>query len=197
MRRIVILLACTLCTVLMLGQKHMMFRSLPIDGNLKTAVKEVKKMGFMGMRIKNMAALMGTLDGEDVMLTLIATPETNTLFSVTIIYEGVEEWNDLMAKYQSINASFSAQYGEPTKVISQWEPPYSIDNNPTQAFKEEKAEYSHIYTTAEGNVAVAIICVGGKMCIMVAYVDAQNAALYKAEGGTEMIIDEAVEEESL
>jgi hypothetical protein len=93
-----------------------MFRTLPIDGDLKTAVKEVKKWGFMGMKIKNVAALVGTLDGEDVMVTLVATPETNTLFSATIIYEGTKQWEEAMAKYQTINASMTAQYGEPTEV---------------------------------------------------------------------------------
>ena len=96
-----------------------MFRSLPIDGDLKTAVKTVKKWGFMGMKIKNVAALMGRLDNEDVILTLMATPESHTLFSVTIIYEGAKQWDDSWAEYQNINAAVAAQYGEPTEIISQ------------------------------------------------------------------------------
>ena len=91
----------------------MMFRTLPIDGQLKTAVKEVKKWGFMGMRIKNIAALMGTLDGEDVLLTLMATPETHTLFSVIIIYEGSEKWSEQIAKYKIIFLSYSVKSSNP------------------------------------------------------------------------------------
>lgn len=190
MKRITTMVLCLLCTLTMMGEKHMMFRTLPIDGDLKAAVKEVKKWGFMGMKIKNVAALMGTLDGEDVMLTLMATPKTNTLFSVTVIYEGAEQWNEQMVQYQAINATIAAQYGEPTDIISQWEEPYSIDNNPTQAFKENKATYGNVYTTPEGKVAVNIIYSDGKMCTIVAYIDDQNAALFKTEGGKETIIDE-------
>ena len=174
----------------MMGEAHMKFRSLSIDGELKTAVKEVKKWGFIGMKIKNVAAMMGTLDGEDVILTLMATPKTNTLFSVSAIYEGAEQWDELITQYQTINAAIAAQYGEPSELINQWEDSYSIDNNPILAFKENKATYGAIYTTLEGNVSINILCVESKMCIMVAYIDKQNAALYKAEGGKEIMLDE-------
>lgn len=190
MKRITFILACLLCTITMLGEEHLMFRSLPIDGDLKTAVKTVKKWGFMGMKIKNIAALMGKLDNEDVMLTLMATPESHTLFSVTIIYEGTKQWDDSWAKYQTINAAVAAQYGEPTEIISKWESPYSMDNNPMQAFKEDKVTYSSMYTTQGGKVVVNMVYIEEKICTIVAYIDEQNAALYKAEGGTENIIDE-------
>lgn len=190
MKRIATILASLLCTLVILAEQHLMFRTLPIEGDLKTAVKEVKKWGFMGMKIKNVAALMGTLDGEDVMVTLVATPETNTLFSATIIYEGTKQWEEAMAKYQTINASMTAQYGEPTEVISKWEPPYSIDNNPIQAFKEEKANYGCTYTAQGGTIAVNMVYIEDKICTIVAYIDEQNASLYTAEGGTENIIDE-------
>lgn len=190
MKRITFILACLLCTITMLGEEHLMFRSLPIDGDLKTAVKTVKKWGFMGMKIKNVAALMGRLDNQDVILTLMATPESHTLFSVTIIYEGAKQWDDSWAEYQNINAAVAAQYGEPTEIISQWESPYSIDNNPMQAFKEDKVTYSSMYTTQGGKVVVNMVYIEEKICTIVAYIDEQNAALYKAEGGTENIIDE-------
>lgn len=190
MKRITFILACLLCTITMLGEEHLMFRSLPIDGDLKTAVKTVKKWGFMGMKIKNVAALMGKLDNEDVILTLMATPESHTLFSVTIIYEGAKQWDDFWAEYQNINAAVAAQYGEPTEIISQWESPYSIDNNPMQAFKEDKVTYSSMYTAQGGKVVVNMVYIEEKICTIVAYIDEQNAALYKAEGGTENIIDE-------
>ena len=190
MKRIVTILVCLLCTLVILAEQHLMFRTLPIDGNLKSAVKEVKKWGFMGMKIKNVAALMGTLDGEDVMVTLVATPETNTLFSATIIYEGTKQWEEAMAKYQTINASMTAQYGEPTEVISKWEAPYSIDNNPIQAFKEDKVHYGCTYTAQGGTIAVTMVYIENKICVLAAYIDEQNASLYKAEGGTEIMIDE-------
>lgn len=190
MKRITFILACLLCTITMLGEEHLMFRSLPIDGDLKTAVKTVKKWGFMGMKIKNVAALMGRLDNQDVILTLMATPESHTLFSVTIIYEGAKQWDDSWAEYQNINASVAAQYGEPTEIISQWESPYSMDNNPMQAFKEDKVTYSSMYTAQGGKVVVNMVYIEEKICTIVAYIDEQNAALYKAEGGTENIIDE-------
>ena len=191
MKRITTILLCLLCTVAIAAEKHMMFRTFPIDGDLKIAMKEVKKWGFMGMKIKNVAAMMGELDGEDVLLTLMATPETNTLFSVTVIYEGSNQWSEQMAQYQAINAKIAAQYGEPTELIDNWETPYSIDNNPIQAFMENKAMYGCVYSCAEGNVVVNIACAEGKMCTIVAYIDEQNGALFKAEGGEEFSLEES------
>ena len=110
MKRITTIFVCLLCTMMMLGEQHLMFRTLPLDGKLKTAVKEVRSWGFMGLKIKNMAFLMGTLDGEEVMLTLIATPKTKTLFSVGVMYEDVENWETLMHQYQAINAALTSSY---------------------------------------------------------------------------------------
>jgi hypothetical protein len=35
-----------------------------------------------------------------------------------------------------------------------------------------------------------MVYIEGKMCVLAAYIDEQNASLYKAEGGTEIMIDE-------
>ena len=197
MKRVVIIFFSLLCSIVMMGEKHMMFRSLPIDGDLKTVVKEVKKWGFMGMKIKNMAVLMGTLEGEDVMITLMATPKSNTLFSVSVIYEGVETWNEQMVMYDKIKASIAAKYGEPTDIINEWESPYSINNNPVQAFREDKVKYGVVYTADAGSVAVNIIYADGKVCTMVTYIDEQNIALFEAEGGKDMVIDENTLEKNI
>ena len=197
MKRVVIIFFSLLCSIVMMGEKHMMFRSLPIDGDLKIAVKEVKKWGFMGMKIKNMAVLMGTLEGEDVMITLMATPKSNTLFSVSVIYEGVETWNEQMVMYEKIKASIAAKYGEPTDIINEWESPYSINNNPVQAFREDKVKYGVVYTADAGSVAVNIIYADGKVCTMVTYIDEQNIALFEAEGGKDMVIDENTLEKNI
>ena len=197
MKRVVIIFFSLLCSIVMMGEKHMMFRSLPIDGDLKIAVKEVKKWGFMGMKIKNMAVLMGTLEGEDVMITLMATPKSNTLFSVSVIYDGVETWNEQMVMYEKIKASIAAKYGEPTDIINEWEAPYSINNNPVQAFREDKLKYGVVYTADAGSVAVNIIYADGKVCTMVTYIDEQNIALFEAEGGKDMVIDENTLEKNI
>ena len=84
--------------------------------------------------------------------------------------------------------------GEPVEIINQWEPPYSMNNNPMQAFKEDKATYGVVYSTKEGKVAVNIIYLDGKLCTMVAYVDEQNAVLFKTEGGGEFTFDESATE---
>lgn len=197
MKRVVIIFFSLLCSIVMMGEKHMMFRSLPIDGDLKIAVKEVKKWGFMGMKIKNMAVLMGTLEGEDVMITLMATPKSNTLFSVSVIYEGVETWNEQMVMYEKIKASIAVKYGEPTDIINEWKSPYSINNNPVQAFREDKVKYGVVYTADAGSVAVNIIYADGKVCTMVTYLDEQNMALFEAEGGKDMVIDENTLEKNI
>lgn len=189
MKRLVLILACITATLTIVGEEHMMFRNMPIDGELKLAMKKVKDMGFMGMRMKNMGALMGTLDNEEVMITLMATPKTNTLFSVIVIYDGAEDWNSQLNQYKNINSSIAKKYGEPTELINQWESPYSINNNPIQAFKEDKAQYGAVYTTEQGNVSVNMVYVENEMCIMVTYIDNKNLTLYIDEGGQDMDFD--------
>ena len=57
------------------------------------------------------------------------------------------------------------------------------------AFKEGKAKYGKLYSLPEGFVSVNIMHIEGDLCTIVAYVDKQNAELYKTEGGTENMID--------
>lgn len=174
-----------MCAVMLLGNEHMQFRSLPIDGNLKSAIKEVKKWGFMGMKMKNVGVLMGTLDNEEVMITLLATHESQTLFSVVVVYEGSNLWGELLTKYEAINATVAAQYGDPVEHMNKWEAPYSIDNHPIQAFKEGKAVYGSTYNADNGNVIVNVVCIEGKMGITVTYLDAKNQVRLQEEGGVD------------
>lgn len=183
MKRLAVILFSVICSLSLLAEEHMTFGNFVIDGPLKVAMKEMKKKGFMGMKIKNVGALIGTLDGEDVMITLMATPKTHTLFSVAVIYEGSDSWDKQWATYQKQNAALAEQYGEPTEVINEWEAPYSLENNPLQAFKEEKAQYGAVYASSNGYVAVNLVYVEGKMCIIIAYIDEKNKALYEQEGG--------------
>ena len=46
-----------------------------------------------------------------------------------------------------------------------------------------------MYTAQGGKVVVSVVYIEDKICTIVAYIDEQNASLYKAEGGTENIID--------
>ena len=87
-----------------------------------------------------------------------------------------------MQQYQTITADLTAQYGEPSKIVQEFEAPYSIEN-PMEAFKEDKATYSTYYAAPGGEIAVDILYSEGKLSTMVAYVDTQNAALLVNEGG--------------
>ena len=99
--------------------------------------------------------------------------------------------------YERIKASIAAKYGEPTDIINEWESPYSINNNPMQAFREDKVKYGVVYTADAGSVAVNIIYADGKVCTMVTYIDEQNIALFEAEGGKDMVIDENTLEKNI
>ena len=194
MKRLTTILLSIACCTMVLASDHMMFRTLPIDGPLKSAVKQVKKWGLMGMRIKNVAAFVGTLDEQEVLLILMATPKTNTLFSVTVIYEGAEQWSEQLIHYHAINSAIADQYGEPTEEINFWEEPYSPDNNPLQAFIENKAKYGCVYKSDDGHVAVNISHAEGKLCTLVVYLDEQNSELFHAEGGGVSTFDELVKD---
>ena len=61
---------------------------------------------------------------------------------------------------------------------------------PPSAFKEDKANYSCTYTAQGGTIVVNMAYIEDKICVLAAYIDEQNASLYKAEGGTEIMIDE-------
>lgn len=183
MKRLVLIFTCILCTIVATGQDHLMFRHIPIDGKLKVGMKEFKKMGLSGIRIENIGLLMGQLDGEEAMVTLMSTPKTKTLFCVAIMYDGYNTWEEAMVKFEKHNASLAAKYGEPKEFINKWEEPYSIENNPLQGLKEDKGEYTIMYACEQGEIALGIAYDEGKLGILIAYMDKQNYELFENEGG--------------
>lgn len=183
MKRLAFVFAWVMCTLLAVGQDHMMFRHMPIDGPLKTGMKQVRKMGFSGIKIDNVGMLMGTFNGEEVMLTLMATPKTKTLFCVAVMYDGYNTWEEALSKLEKITAPIREKYGEPTEIVNEWEEPYSIDNNPMQALKEDKGDYAFVFSTDQGEITVGIAYDEGKLGIIEAYVDQKNYDLFEKEGG--------------
>ena len=61
----------------------------------------------------------------------------------------------------------------------------------------EKAKYGSVYSTPEGKVAINMVYIADKVCTMVAYIDQQNAALFEAEGGKDMNLNDSDIEEEL
>lgn len=180
-RCLVIILACIMCVLSTNGQEHLKFYNIPIDGDLKTAVKLVKKeLGLKGIRIKNIGMLMGELDGEEVYVALLGTPDSKIWCSAFVNYDGADTWDELWAKYQTINASLKAKYGEPAKVTENWETPFSPTNNPIQALKENKAILESWYFTEQGFIMAVI---SDSLSIMVAYVDKENISLLNTTEG--------------
>ncbi len=187
MKRLVIILACMMCVMSMNSQEHLKFYNIPIDGELKNAVKLVKKeLGLKGIRIKNIGALMGEIDGEEVMVALIGDPESKIWCCAFVNYNVAENWDELWQKYQTINATLEAQYGEPEEITEKWEEPYSPTNNPILALQEGKAIIESIYVSEQGFIAAQI---SGSNSIMVAYMDKINITmLHENEGGFDKIL---------
>lgn len=187
MKRLVIILACMMCVMSMNSQEHLKFYNIPIDGELKNAVKLVKKeLGLKGIRIKNIGALMGEIDGEEVMVALIGDPESKIWCCAFVNYNVAENWDELWQKYQTINATLKAQYGEPEEITEKWEAPYSPTNNPILALQEGKAIIESIYVSEQGFIAAQI---SGSNSVMVAYMDKINITmLHENEGGFDKIL---------
>lgn len=187
MKRLVIILACMMCVMSMNSQEHLKFYNIPIDGELKNAVKLVKKeLGLKGIRIKNIGALMGEIDGEEVMVALIGDPKSKIWCCAFVSYNVAENWDELWQKYQTINATLKVQYGEPEEITEKWEAPYSPTNNPILALQEGKAEIESIYVSEQGFIAAQI---SGSNSVMVAYMDKINITmLHENEGGFDKIL---------
>ena len=188
MKRLVIILACMMCVMSMNSQEHLKFYNIPIDGELKNAVKLVKKeLGLKGIRIKNIGALMGEIDGEEVMVALIGAPKSKIWCCAFVSYNVAENWDELWQKYQTINATLKAQYGEPEEITEKWEAPYSPTNNPILALQEGKAKIESRYVSEQGFIAAQI---SGSNSVMVAYMDKINITmLHENEGGFDKILE--------
>lgn len=186
------------------SQEHMTFQGIPIDGNIKTFTKQMKKHGFKLVHRNNeVYSFKGRYisDGDNIMVYFSPKTTTVTMVWVSInfpLMSKTESWEYVKQQYDYVNNLVSRNYNTAEKEATEYfEPPYvEGDGNEISAILNKKIHYNTNYYLPQGRILVTITNVSEFIFsynlsqrdhyipnISIAIGDKRNEDLYKKETG--------------
>ena len=91
MKKLAFLFVAMLMSTTFFAQDHFSFRGVSLDGNLEEFISLMAKEGFkVDKKTDNIATMTGEFTKKNVTLQILSTPQTNTVWKVSVIFkEGV------------------------------------------------------------------------------------------------------------
>jgi len=176
----IILFSFLFISVLCLGQEHMKFRDLEINGDLTSFISELEKMDYsLSKTHDHVAILTGNFIGKNCTLFVVSSPNTETVWKVGVSLPKDENWSSLKSDYLSLQKQFTKKYGKPEKEYSFFlKPYYEGDGYEIQALRKEKCYFATIYKIETGYV---ILQISEFSNISISYEDKLNTEINKQE----------------
>lgn len=118
MKRITFIFAMAVIAINVMAEGHMKFKGVEIDGNIQSFERAMHKQGFStSSKHSAYRGMQGLFGGEDVVLWVYASPKTETMRAVTVIY-GFDPSNGMKLKerYDMMKGRLIKKYGIPTDV---------------------------------------------------------------------------------
>jgi hypothetical protein len=164
--------------------QHLVFKDIPISGNLSSFVNKMKKEGFtLGEQKENGALMKGTFVGnENCEILIIATSKAKTVWKVIIFLPEETSWYSIKSAYNNYKEQYIKKYGNPSKTYAFFAKPYyEGDGYETSAVKNDKCIYATFWDTENGSISVAI---SKYMQVKIVYEDKINSDIDDKEKET-------------
>jgi hypothetical protein len=180
MKKLALLFAAMLMSTTFFAQDHFSFRGVSLDGNLEEFISLMAKEGFkVDKKTDNIATMTGEFTKKNVTLQILSTPQTNTVWKVSVIFEEGVTWSSLKSSYLEYQELFSRKYGKPQSHVETFAEPFREgDGNELQALRNRKCNYSTIYELKTGTINIEL---DKAEVLKISYEDSFNAQLKDAE----------------
>ena len=152
MKRILLTIIFVVAVIFAYAEGHMTFKGVDINGNIESFVAKLEEQGFVKQSIKKDHAIMtGFFTAEDVILYIHATPISNTVYGVSVVYKPADSWPNQETHYRNLRMSLARKYGDPIAEI------WDVDDFlPEQKLKEGYSTAKTEYGDANGGVTISI-----------------------------------------
>ena len=171
MKKILLIMATLLLTVISSGQDHMTFKGVEINGSLADVVDNLEKVGFKYITTENrVAALEGNFAGFNALIMAIPNRKGDVYAIMATYYEGLHSWGKAVQLFDVLENNLTKKYGKPTstKDIGTW-------TDGTTPIAEGDGEWISEWTVDKGNIKLAIIATEVyQLGVTLAYADAEN-----------------------
>lgn len=130
MKRLFLFFVVLFVSHFMMGQEHMKFKGVEIDGSLSEMVTKLKTKGFTYLGAEDgIAILQGDFAGyRDCQIVVLSMKETGKVNAVAVAFPDREEWSSLKGDYDRLKSMLTEKYGEPSQVIEKFNKDYVPDN---------------------------------------------------------------------
>ena len=180
MKKIALLFVAMLMSTTFFAQDHFGFKGVAIDGNIEEFVSQMAKEGFkIDKKANNIVTMTGEFTKKNVTLQILSTPQTNTVWKVSVIFEEGVTWSSLKSSYTEYQELFTKKYGKPQSHVETFSEPYREgDGNELQALRNRKCTYSTIYELKTGTINIEL---DKAEVLKISYEDGLNAQLKDTE----------------
>lgn len=130
MKRLFLFFAVLCMSHFMMGQEHMKFKGVEIDGTLSEMVTKLKTKGFTYLGAEDgIAILQGDFAGyRDCQIVVLSMKETGKVNAIGVAFPEREDWSSLEGDYDRLKSMLTEKYGEPSRVIERFNKDYVPDN---------------------------------------------------------------------
>lgn len=168
----------------MMGQEHMKFKGVEIDGSLSEMVTKLKAKGFTYLDAEDgIAMLHGDFAGySDCQIVVLSMKETGQVNAVAVVFPAVEEWSSLERNYNRLKDMLTEKYGEPKYVIEEFQNDYVSDNSSKwHELKMDRCTWASAFETDKGDIELYIKKVDyGDAAVILKYYDKVNTDVVRA-----------------
>ena len=177
MKKIILTLSLVIATLNLAAQNHLSFKGIPIKGSITEFCKQLESKGFSYLDKDNdWVFFSGTFTGKNATIAVKATGDRENVFSVTVAFESVEEWNALANTYDYYKELYTRKYGNPT-YSNEYIPPHAkLNNMIIMSLHQALVEYVSTWEIAGGEIILSVEKGSGYKDgrVVILYSDSQN-----------------------
>ena len=184
MKRLFLFFVVLCVSHFMMGQEHMKFKGVEIDGSLSEMVTKLKAKGFTYLGAEDgIAILQGDFAGyRDCQIIVMTIKEIGIVNAIGVAFPEVEEWSLLERNYDGLKSMLIEKYGEPMRVIEKFQSDY-VPNNSLKWLNlmSDECTWFSVFETDKGDIELFIQKVKcGKAAVILKYYDKANTDVVRA-----------------
>ena len=169
--------------------EHLTFKGLPIDGSKQEFLEKLKRQGY-SKAFNDDDILSGSFTGRDCYIFVGATPITNTVWKVGILFKSTyDTWSSIKRAYDGLVDVYTKKYGTPLFDRKEFKSPYSEgDGHELYALKSDRCVYRTAFEYTKNGVDIGYVEISmtTNCQIMIAYEDSVNSDLLTKEKADEI-----------
>lgn len=167
------------------SSSHLMFKGVPIDGQLTDFVDKMKAAGFVLLRMENRTAMLkGDFAGyKDCVVEVWTLKDKDLVNNITVVFPEADSWSVLSSNYFGLKAMLIEKYGRPTGIVEKFEVTFEPKNDFEKyvAVRSDKIKYYTNFKTDKGIIELSITQRDWKPHVSLGYSDKINSEIVRSK----------------